>query len=342
LAARVLAAGVDELAQRPSSETVQESLEIEDAPPPGVALRNRLSLVIAHRRREVDLREAEGFIQTIVENACEGFLVFAEAGAIVSANAAARGLFGYPDDALIGRDVREVICSPGVDARALPRSGTAIARPLDGDELAVELFVRRFQFARRQLSVAIVRDLDIRERARSRMAQTGFYDPLTGVANRALFDDRLRHALLRAQREPGASVAVLFIDLDDFKAINDSLGHRAGDRVLAEVARRLVSCMRRADTVGRYGGDEFVVMLERLRGGRLQAERIARRILDRVGAPFELGERVLQVGASVGIALDEGGSLAVDELLDRADRAMYQVKRAGKAGVSFVAEPAAE
>ena len=159
-----------------------------------------------------------------------------------------------------------------------------------------------------------------------------FHDSLTGLPNRQLLVDRLEHALARAERS-ATRAAVLFVDLDMFKNVNDTLGHAAGDRLLCEAADRLKSCIRTADTAARFGGDEFVVLLEDVDEPRVA--RVGNRILEVMNEPFEIGAREVYVGASIGIAI--GGSEA-DDLLRNADLALYRAKSKGK-GQEQVYEP---
>ena len=162
-----------------------------------------------------------------------------------------------------------------------------------------------------------------------------FHDPLTGLANRALFADRVRHALVRRD----GNAAVLYIDLDDFKPINDTLGHEAGDAVLRVSADRLRDSLRAADTAARLGGDEFAVLLVDI--APRDAEMVATRILHALRAPIELEGGVHAVGASLGLALAHASTIAGDELLRHADEAMYAAKHGGKNALSiYAAEPA--
>ena len=162
-------------------------------------------------------------------------------------------------------------------------------------------------------------------RALDDVAHQAFHDSLTGMPNRALFLDRIGNALARAQRS-GAPVGVLFVDLDDFKTVNDSLGHRAGDALLVKVAARLAACLRPADTIARLGGDEFAVLLDDLGEGG-DAARAAKRLLEALQEPFSLEEREVYIGASIGIA---AGSADAETLLRDADLAMYRAKAEGK------------
>ena len=155
-----------------------------------------------------------------------------------------------------------------------------------------------------------------------------FHDGLTGLANRGLFGDRVEHALVRSARTT-APLAVLFLDLDDFKTVNDRFGHAAGDEVLRIVADRLTSVLRPGDTAARHGGDEFAILIEDVTGAE-DAIRVARRLIDAVRIPVRLGDVDTLVGASVGIALSTEGVERADDLLRNADFAMYLAKSAGK------------
>src|SRR5262249_8983147 len=149
--------------------------------------------------------------------------------------------------------------------------------------------------------------------------QEAFHDPLTGLPNRALFLDRLQHALDVAARR-ATELCVLFIDLDRFKAVNDSIGHAAGDELLRAVAERLTACTRAADTSARFGGDEFAVLLED-DGRGLRPEVVAERIIAAMGRAFQIEGKEIFIGATVGIAHAEGDSLTPDDLLRNADLA---------------------
>ena len=155
-----------------------------------------------------------------------------------------------------------------------------------------------------------------------------FHDGLTGLANRGLFGDRVEHALARSART-GASVAVLFLDLDDFKTVNDRFGHAGGDEMLRVVSGRIVEVLRPGDTAARLGGDEFAVLIEDLAGAE-DARFIADRLIDMVRVPIRIGDTDALIGASIGIAIASGGEGRADDLLRNADFAMYRAKSAGK------------
>jgi len=167
-----------------------------------------------------------------------------------------------------------------------------------------------------------------RKRAEVELAHQALHDPLTGLPNRALFLDRLELALARVQRRPSA-VAVLFLDLDRFKVINDSLGHETGDRLLVDLAARLQAVLRPGDTVARFGGDEFTILCDDIDGER-DAIVIAERVGEAVAAPFVIEESEAFLTASVGIAMAEGVETRPEALIRDADAAMYRAKEKGK------------
>jgi diguanylate cyclase (GGDEF)-like protein/PAS domain S-box-containing protein len=174
----------------------------------------------------------------------------------------------------------------------------------------------------------VLSDVTDRKVLEDQLKHQAFHDPLTGLANRALFVDRVKHALERANRE-SSRVAVLFFDLDDFKSINDSLGHNAGDELLVAMAARLSECLRPGDTFARLGGDEFAIFLENT--SMSNATSVAYRLLEALSEPFKMGSRDVLVHATIGIEFAEATTTKADELLRNADVAMYVAKSKGKA-----------
>ena len=173
--------------------------------------------------------------------------------------------------------------------------------------------------------VLCVQDITIRKHLEAQLHRAALHDPLTDLPNRRLLLDRLEHALAMASRV-GALVAVLFIDLDGFKVVNDSYGHEMGDRLLVRCADRLLGCLRDADTLARLGGDEFVVLLEGVAGSS-EPRATARRVLHALEQPFKLDGAMVRISASIGIAI--GTSCTPRTLLHAADRAMYAAKGMG-------------
>ena len=159
-------------------------------------------------------------------------------------------------------------------------------------------------------------------------------DPLTGLANRTLYLDRLQQALNRTRRDETYTFAVLFIDCDRFKIVNDSLGHTAGDILLKSIARRLEQCTRTIDTVARFGGDEFALLLDDPRAPD-GATRVAERIVEEIARPFQIEGREVFTGASIGIAMHHPSYKEPEEVLRDADTAMYRAKAGGRGRVAM-------
>src|SRR5262249_14050554 len=184
--------------------------------------------------------------------------------------------------------------------------------------------------------VLTIRDIHERKMLEDRLSYQAFHDPLTGLANRALLTDRLAHALAGARRD-GRTLALLLLDLDNFKTVNDSRGHAAGDRVLVEVARRLESCVRLTDTAARLGGDEFAILLEDSEGVKMAPE-VAARIARALRAPMRAAGQEVFLGASIGVVLTSNARESAGDLIRNADVAMYTAKQQGK-GRFAVFEP---
>ena len=176
----------------------------------------------------------------------------------------------------------------------------------------------------------LIRNLAERKRIEEQLRHNALHDSLTGLPNRTLLLDRLEHALQRYRRHPEQLFALLFLDLDRFKAINDSLGHLAGDQLLLETASRLQNCLRASDTVARLGGDEFVILLEDI-GNLKDIEDCASRIQKALAAPLNLNGHQVAIAASIGIVLSDSVYQQAEELLRDADLAMYQAKQKGRA-----------
>ena len=176
-------------------------------------------------------------------------------------------------------------------------------------------------------------DITARRQMQDQVRQLAFYDSLTTLANRRLFNDRLAQALLTGKRS-GGYCALLFLDLDNFKPLNDAHGHEAGDLLLIEVAQRMKACVREVDTVGRFGGDEFVVLLSELTPDRAtstaEAARVAEKIRSALEQPYRLGLVEHRCSASIGVAIIDASQTTAEQAVHSADKAMYDAKSHGR------------
>jgi len=263
-------------------------------------------------------------------------------------NKSAERLYGWTSDQVIGRRVPEIFHEADADMDARVAStlrdgdwtGELSQRQNNGGPLIVEshLTLVKGEDGEPRSILAINTDITKRKAAEAKVEHLALYDTLTELPNRRLLRERLDRALHAAARQK-ATGAVLFIDLDDFKTLNDTLGHYIGDRLLQQVATRLLACTRKTDTVARLGGDEFVVMLEGLstdhRAAGASAKVIADKILEAFRQPYKLAAYDCESTASVGITLFSGPSDTADDLLKRADLAMYRAKSLGRNAMSF-------
>ncbi len=281
------------------------------------------------------------FLQVLLDNLEEGIVACDADGRLTLLNPASRRFHGIPDDIdPIGLTPKATgLRQP--DGTAMSQAENPLMRALSGEEIRdVELLVENRQGERRVVvanaqalhdqtgaklgAVVAMHDVSEQKRTEERLAELALHDPLTGVANRLLLDDRLRIALDRIRRA-GGGVGVFLLDLDDFKNVNDRHGHDVGDDVLMAVARRLLATIRPEDTVARLGGDEFVVICE-VTGGQAEVERIGSRITEALAEPYRLDGHTLVVAASVGGVLAEDAGSEPSKLLSRADDEMYRVK----------------
>lgn len=211
-------------------------------------------------------------------------------------------------------------------------------RRADGSCFPVEVTLARIELQGRELLYCVWRDVTARKEAEMTAWKLAFFDPLTGLSNRRLLHDRLEQSMAASARS-GRYRALLYLDLDHFKTLNDVQGHDMGDRLLTEVARRLTQCVREGDTVARLGGDEFVLLIEqldeRLESAVAQAGLVAEKVLEQIARPHVLDSVLHQSSASVGVAMFLGREISAQEILRRADLAMYQAKAAGRNMAQF-------
>lgn len=293
--------------------------------------------VSERRQMEQEVRESEERFRTVVEQAADALFIHDLDGRLVDVNQQACESLGYTKDELLTLSVTDIETNlePGGFAKLWQRiisegpiTLDGIHRRKDGTDFPVEVRVGLLEINGGQLMLAAARDITERKALEEELSYQAFHDSLTGLPNRALFLDRLEHAL--ARRDPGAT-AMLFLDLDNFKAVNDSLGHDVGDKLLVSVAERLWGCMRPEDTVARFGGDEFTILLEGLTdvdGARGAAERL----MECLQTLFEVADQEIFLTTSIGIALSVSGRESPTDLMRNADVALYRAKEKGRAG----------
>jgi diguanylate cyclase (GGDEF)-like protein/PAS domain S-box-containing protein len=302
----------------------------------GVVLTSRD--IIEQRRSQ----QERARLAAIVESSEDAIISKTLDGVILSWNRGARRIYGYTPEEVVGRHISILVPSEnpneisGILTRL--RRGEKIEPyetvrvTKDGRRLDISLTVSPIRDSAGNITGAstIARDITERKIFEKQLEHQAFYDALTDLPNRTLFMDRLDHALASLKRSEGKSVAVLFVDLDNFKLVNDSLGHKIGDQVLIAVARRLHSCTRAEDTVGRFGGDEFIVLLRDIEDVG-EAVRAAERLSQELQTVFTLGEIEVVVSPSIGISLGTTAFDRADDLLRDADTALHQAKVQGKA-----------
>jgi diguanylate cyclase (GGDEF)-like protein/PAS domain S-box-containing protein len=310
-----------------------------------------LALEAAALTESLHRRKSERRFKALIENSSDLVCVVDEGAALQYVSPAVERVLGYDMEAMLGMDPLTLVHADDAEAALQAFGGAidgaingAINGPVPNGAWRTELRVRHADGAwhtmdvtatdlRHEPTVAGIvlnaRDVTDRKELEGELRFQALHDTLTGLANRALFADRVTHALQRRSDRQDL-VAVLFIDLDDFKTINDSLGHAAGDDLLVAVGARLQECVRLADTPARLGGDEFAILVEDIYTED-QVVDLADRVLEALLRPFDIGGRSVQVGATMGIAIDTARATSADILLRNADVAMYLAKERGKA-----------
>ncbi len=302
----------------------------------------QLKIEVAERKVVGDaLRRAEAKFRGIFENAAEGIYQFSPEGRYLSANPAMAHIFGYatPDEHISAlsdvspyvEESRRDVFLATMEEQGQVRNFESQVRRRDGSVIWISENARKVVNPAGQTLFyeGFVSDITLRKEAEDRLMHQAFHDSLTGLPNRQLFMDHLRMAMERARRRPDFRFAVLYMDLDRFKVINDSLGHDIGDQLLRHVARALLNCARSTDTVARFGGDEFAILLEDITAPR-DAIHFSRRILDDICQPLDLDGREVMTSGSLGIVLRTERYDRPEALLRDADTAMYHAKTMGK------------
>lgn len=297
-----------------------------------------ISDITKHRLAERAVRESEERLAKFMQASAEG-IVFHKDGLVTDANPPLLELIGFTLPEILGRHVLSFIAPEHV-ARVLAvmSAGQETTYELtilhkDGSQVPVEFIVRTMLRNGERIRMTIVRDMRDRHAAQARIHHLAHHDLLTGLPNRGAFMERLDQLMATARDNEGR-LALLFVDLDHFKRVNDSLGHLVGDTLLKTVAARITECLRASDLVARFGGDEFMVLLP-IAQQREDAEEVAHKLLRAIAAPLEVEGQSISVSPSIGIAFfpDDGDDPAT--LIKHADTAMYVAKSRGRANCQF-------
>ncbi|TVP53372.1 MAG: EAL domain-containing protein [Halomonadaceae bacterium] len=301
---------------------------------------------------ESSLQEQSTRMQAIVENMLDAVISINGKGIVHTFNKAAEDIFGYSSDEMVGHNISRLMGSPhrehhdsylsqyieaGIgNVTRLTRELQALRK--DGTLFPIELSIIEMPQLADISFVGIVRDITERKKREDKIHQLAFYDPLTLLPNRRLLLDRLQVVMSNCVRKSRYG-ALLFLDLDNFKNLNDSAGHSKGDLLLRGVAQRLTQSVRQSDTVSRLGGDEFVVIIESLSDDEQtaanQAETAAQHIIDQLALGFDLDGLAYNISASIGVTLFNGTQSSLEDLLKQADMAMYKAKAAGRNDICF-------
>ena len=278
----------------------------------------------------------------ILEMAAEGVVSMDTGGKVLSFNRAAQKIFGYSEAEVLGKDVSMLMPAEHREqhgeylsrylqtglTQVIGKSRELQGRRKNGMPFPMELSVTEIKLGDTHFFTAMLRDVSEQKLALKRIEQLAHFDALTHLPNRSLFYDRLGQSIMMANRNH-RSIALMYIDLDGFKKVNDEMGHHVGDLLLVQVAERLRLCVRESDTLARLGGDEFTILLNDTHE-REDLEMLAKKVIHTIAQPFDLDGQAMQIGASLGIARYPDDASSSGTLLVVADKAMYAAKSAGK------------
>lgn len=304
---------------------------------------------VTEKNRSIrEVMEREEFLRTIMDTTVDGLITINEMGVVETANPAAERIFGHSPGGLAGVSISDLI--PDARGRRQSDSSTILKNlevdlaqseggrevggvRKDGAEFPLEVSLSDFNLRDRLHYIAVVRDITERKKAEDRLTFLATRDPLTHLPNRYLFSERLKESTIRADKT-GAKSAVLFVDLDNFKHINDAMGHAAGDVVLQLAGKRLESCVRTRDTVARLSGDEFTIILESV-AEEEEVEVVATRMLRALSQPFHVDGKELYSSGSIGVVIYPDSCDNVDDLLKNVYTASHHAKKQGRNNYQF-------
>ena len=298
--------------------------------------------ITAQWQAERAIRDSEERMRKLAEATTEG-IVFHNQGVVTDANEAMQRMLGYSLDELVGRRIldfvpetwRQTVSDYMAGGREEPYEAAVMHRV--GQVIPVEVVGKTLPFAGGTYRLAVLRDISARKAAQERIEFMALHDNLTQLPNRLYLMERLESILAMARRRE-ATVATLFVDLDNFKLVNDSMGHHAGDLLLREVARRLKLAVREADVVARLGGDEFLIVLTDI-ANHDDAGVVAANLIQAVSVPVMIDGQAVSVSPSVGISVFPVDGDTADDLIRRADAAMYRAKNCGRSNFQFYLPP---
>jgi len=296
------------------------------------------------------LQKNQLFTESIISHAMEGIILIDAHGIIKTFNPAAETMFGFTLQEVLGKNISMLMPDPDKTnhdgylerylstnlARVVGIEREVVAQHKDGVTFPISLSVNEMISDGEHLFVGIVSDISERKKNEEMISKLAHYDVITGLPNRVLFFDRCDKALSHAKRNK-MSLAVMFLDLDGFKDVNDTLGHAAGDELLKQVANRMQETIREEDTVARFGGDEFALIFNDVKS-RDNIEHIADKIIAAISEPFVIGEDSCNIGASAGVSMFPDDHTEMDSLVRQADTAMYSAKKSGKNHCRFYDE----
>lgn len=297
---------------------------------------------------EKALRDNDKKLRTVIDGALDAIMTIDDAGNLVEFNPAAEKIFGYQKEQVLGRRMSEMIIPPQLrkfhdeghqhyvltgEKSMFNQRVEITGMRADGSEFPVELTLTALKDENLSLVTGFIRDISVQKKAQQEIENFAYYDALTGLPNRRLFTDRFQHAVLISQRSK-TYCALIFIDLDNFKTLNDTKGHSVGDQMLIEVAHRIKQVIRAGDTVARLSGDEFIVIIENLDAQKnlayQQASEVTQKLLAELNRSYCLDLFEFNTSASIGVTLFNNDHLSFEEHLRHADIAMYQSKAAGR------------
>lgn len=299
-------------------------------------LRQRLNRLLHARHTEITLNRSEAFARSIINHAIEGIITINNNGTIGYINPAAEQIFGYSFNEIVDKNIMLLIpelfdgdCNSfSVDDKCNNASLEVVGNKKDGSTLPIEFTISKFYVRDKYFFTIILRDITERKQYEETIKYQALYDSLTGLPNRFLLKERIGIEISHA-KHTNQKLAVMYLDLDRFKLINDTLGHDTGDKLLKEVAKKLKSCVSTEDTVARLGGDEFVILLSGIKHEE-NVGKIAMQILDIIRQPLIIDNHELYLTISIGVTFYPDDGVDDETLITNADVAMYRAKEKGK------------